>query len=46
MNEQAWNIYSSLILDFIAANFAEFESHCEEHQEDAEKIYIDLGGES
>lgn len=34
-----------VVTDFLAAHWAAFESHCEDHGEDAQALYESLGGE-
>ena len=37
-----WEQYKNLILDFLAANWTDFEAHCEESQEQADEVYNNL----
>ncbi|EKP3046838.1 hypothetical protein P3J60_001911 [Escherichia coli] len=37
--------YQNLLILFLAENWALFERFCEEHGEDSEDIYHDLGGD-
>lgn len=34
-----------VLLSFIGEHWAQFESHCENHGEDAQVVYEELGGE-